>query len=123
MLSTDALSIGQTLSVRTTVSNTGGRRGKAVPQLYVSPAPCGVPRPPRELKGFRAVHLDASESSEVCFELGPRAFAHWDPEGRWRVAAGEYTIHLGSSSREITQSAVVRLEGYDVAAGVPVIQP
>ena len=123
VLSTDALSVGQTLSVRTTVSNIGRRRGKAVPQLYVSPAPCGVPRPPLELKGFRTVHLDASESSEVCFELGPRAFAHWDPEGRWRVAAGEYTIHLGSSSRDIMQSAVVRLEGYDVAAGVSVIQP
>ena len=124
VLSTDALSVGQTLSVRTTVTNIGSRRGKAVPQLYVSPAPCGAPRPPRELKGFRTVHLDPSESSEVSFDLGPRAFAHWDPEGRrWRVAPGEYAIHLGSSSRDILQSAVVRLEGYDVAAGVPVIQP
>ena len=120
LLSTGALSAGQTLSVRTTVRNTGRRRGKAVAQLYVSPAPSGVLRPPLELKDFRAVHLDAGESAEVSFELGPRAFAHWSPEGRcWRVAPGEYAVHIGSSSRDIKQSAVVRLEGFDVPGGRP----
>lgn len=123
VLSTDTLSAGQTLSVRTTVSNIGGRGGKAVPQLYVSPAPSGVPRPPLELKGFRAVHLDDSESAEVSFELGPRAFAHWDPERHcWRVAPGEYGIHIGASSRDIRQLALVRVEGYDVTGNPPVIQ-
>jgi beta-glucosidase len=60
---TDAL-IGVTFTVR----NIGSRRGKAVPQLYVT-FPPEAGEPPAQLKAFQVVRLDPGEVSEVGMEI------------------------------------------------------
>ena len=109
-LSESAVRAGDGLTVTVTVRNRGARRGKAVVQLYVSPAPCDQPRPPRELKAFAAVRLDPGESARVELGLDARSFAFWDSTAtRWHVEPGVYGIHVGRSSRDLALRASVRI--------------
>ena len=88
-------------TVTVDVTNTGGRAGSAVAQLYVAPPAGGVDRPVRELKGFSRIDLVAGETKTVSFPLDRRSFAHWDVETHgWKVVPGEYGIVVGQSSRD-----------------------
>jgi beta-glucosidase len=90
--------------VSVTVTNTGDRRGWAVPQLYVGlPQPSeAVVEPPSQLRGFDKLSLAGGESRTVTFTLGQRDFAYWDTSTEdWRVAPGCTTIKVGSSSRDL----------------------
>jgi beta-glucosidase len=58
--------------------------------------------PAQELKGFRKVLLQPGETGTVEFEVGPDAFATFDPKReKWVVPAGDYTIKAGGSSRSL----------------------
>ena len=95
-----------TVSVR--VTNTGERRGTAVPQVYVS-SPRRTGAPPYQLKGFRAVEVAAGASRRVTIRLDRRAFAHWSTgRDRWVVAAGRHRVSVGPSSRHLVGGRVVR---------------
>jgi beta-glucosidase len=99
---------GRKVSVK--VRNTGRRRGSQVVQVYVGSADgSGPDAPPRRLEGFAKVWLDPGERRKVEIELGPRAFAHWDADrDAWVQRAGSYTVHVGTSSRDLPLSARVR---------------
>jgi len=102
----------EVLRVAVGVRNAGPRAGSEVVQLYVEPPPGPALRPPRELKAFARVELAPGESRTVVLELPPRAFAHWDPsQGRFATAAGEATLRVGRSSRDLIAAARVRLRG------------
>ena len=91
------------------MTNTGGRTGTAVPQVYVGmpePRP-GVVQPPWQLKGFQRVRLRPGETKRVSFRLDDRAFSYWSSAGRWEVAPGCYRIGVGASSRELPLQGVV----------------
>ncbi|HWU11871.1 MAG TPA: glycoside hydrolase family 3 C-terminal domain-containing protein [Streptomyces sp.] len=104
---------GDTFSVTVTVTNTGARPGREVVQIYSSGPPgSAVARPPRELRGFASVTLTPGESQEVSVEVARGELAHYSArEGAWRVEGGDYGIEACASSRDIRQSAVIRVEG------------
>jgi beta-glucosidase len=65
----------------------------------VSPS---VPRPLKELKGFKKVFLQPAEKQKVSVTLDRNAFAHYDPDQKaWVADKGEYKILVGSSSRDL----------------------
>lgn len=100
------------LTVSLTLTNTGGMAGKEVVQLYVAPPADGMFRPVRELRAFAKVELAPGESRTVSLTLDRRAFAYYDAQnGDWRVDSGEYTVQLGSSSRDIRLSQPVTVRG------------
>jgi beta-glucosidase len=97
---------GPALAVEFEVSNTGARDGAEVAQIYVGDESSSLPRPPKELKGFRKVFLKAGQRQTVSVTLDQSAFAFYDPERRqWVAEKGDFKIMVGSSSRDI------RLEG------------
>jgi len=97
---------GLEVEVVVRVRNTGGRRGKAVAQLYVGSE--HEERPLRELKDFRSVVLDAGAEENVHFTLRERAFSRWDVElGDWAIISGAHTVAVGSSSRDLHLTATV----------------
>ena len=101
---TEAL-IGVTFSVR----NVGSRRGKAVPQLYVT-FPPEAGEPPGQLKAFQVVRLDPAQVSEVGMEIPIDDLAIYDDQyGSRVVRAGTYEIQLGASSLDLRLKAAVQV--------------
>ncbi|KAI1343480.1 beta-glucosidase-related glycosidase [Xylariaceae sp. FL0016] len=91
-------------NVTLSVTNTGDVEGATVPQLYVSfpedTTPSGTP--PRQLRGFDKVVLDAGETKMVSFELMRRDISYWDIISQeWLIPAGEFTLSAGFSSRDL----------------------
>jgi beta-glucosidase len=100
------------VAVTCRVANTGSRRGKEVVQLYVGDAEASVARPPRELRAFAKVDLDAGQSETVTFHLEARDFSFWSSAaGDWVLEPGEFTLAIGASSRDLRLTAAL-----DVAA-------
>jgi beta-glucosidase len=92
------------LNVQVTVTNTGGMAGDEIVQLYVSyPANSGLtpPPPPRELKAFTRVHLEAGASADVQLSVDAKDLTHWGSNG-WVFTPGEHTVSVGSSSNPAT---------------------
>lgn len=88
-------------TVTATVSNTGSLDGAEVAQLYVG-FPQAADMPARSLRGFEKVNIAAGGSATVTFTLKKRDLSHWDAEAKeWKVEAGDYTLYLASSSRNI----------------------
>ncbi len=101
---------GPRVSLRCAVTNTGPRKGAEIVQAYVRPLKPPVARPDKELKGFAKVTLEPGETREVAIDLGPRAFAYYDPEAKgWRVAPGGYDLLVGASSRDIRLNETVKV--------------
>jgi beta-glucosidase len=94
------------------VTNTGGRAGHEVVQLYVRDRVSSVTRPVKELKGFAKVFLRPGERTTVTFDIGPEALAFHDVRMREVVEPGEFTIMVGTSSRDEDLTGVtLRVEG------------
>ena len=88
-------------SVSCTITNTGSVAGAEVAQLYLS-FPASAGEPPNQLKGFQKVLMKPGEEAEVMFPLSPRHFSTWSSEEcGWRVVAGRFGVHVGSSSRDM----------------------
>jgi beta-glucosidase len=99
------------------VTNTGRRAGAEVVQVYVSDPESSVRRPTRELKGFERIDLDAGATSEVSIDLDKRAFSYWSTVlGRWVVEAGEFVLHVGTSSRDLPHAHSIELDAPSIAA-------
>jgi beta-glucosidase len=81
-----------------------------VVQVYVEPGKAAVERPMRELKGFAKVRLAAAESRTVTIPLDLGALAYFDSaKHAWVAEAGEYTILVGDSSRNLPLKATYKL--------------
>jgi len=107
----DGLPPGDSAQLKVRLRNVGGRPGKEVVQVYVADLESSVRRPPRELKGFTAVHLAPGESIDVVFALQDRDLAYWDEAGGgWRIEPGRFEIQVGASSRDIRLRASLELE-------------
>ena len=100
------------VDVTLTVTNTGERPGRETVQLYVTDPLASVFRPERELRAFAQVNLAPGESSAVTLTLESRAFSFWhDTAGRWVVEGGDFTVRVGSSSRDIRLETGLTLTG------------
>jgi beta-glucosidase len=92
---------GSSLEVSVTVKNVGARAGSEVAQLYVG-FPSWAGEPPRQLKGFQKVALEAGASAQLKFQLDERSFSYWDEgTGGWVIPKGAFQILVGSSSRDV----------------------
>lgn len=97
---------GVGLTVRVTVTNTGGVAGREVVQCYVSLPGSPVPRAPRALAAFAVVDLAPGESREVELTVARDDLAYWDVlADRWCVEGGTYRVEVGASSRDIRATA------------------
>ena len=72
-------------------------------------------RPPRELRAFSKIGLDAGQSSSVSLQLDSRAFAYWSVlDSGWLVEGGDFRIAVGRSSRDLPLSATVTIDAPDL---------
>ena len=94
------------LTVSVDVTNTGTVAGKEVVQLYISDPESRLPRPLKELKGFRKVTLAPGQTKTVSFTIGSDALSFFDPAiHSWVAEPGKFVAMVGSSSRDIRAKA------------------
>lgn len=95
------------------VTNTGNVAGTEVAQVYLT-LPAGLGEPPRRLVGWARVTLQPGEHKNVTVVIDPTSSAHplsyWDTSvNSWVTAPGAYTVHVGSSSRDLPLSDSVQV--------------
>ncbi|KAM0818184.1 putative Beta-glucosidase L [Seiridium cardinale] len=94
-------------TVTATVENAGGIDGSEVAQLYVG-YPTSAGAPPKQLRGFEKLPLDAGASGTATFALRRRDLSYWDVElQNWVIPSGVFNITVGASSRDIRQVATI----------------
>ncbi|TGJ78371.1 hypothetical protein E0Z10_g10397 [Xylaria hypoxylon] len=92
------------VTVAVTIANSGSVKGAEVAQLYVG-FPASANAPPKQLRGFEKAVLDAGAKSTVSFKLLRRDISAWDSaKQNWVIPAGEFTLYVGSSSRDVRQT-------------------
>jgi beta-glucosidase len=101
----------RTVDLEVDVTNQGERQGDEVVQMYVRAMESAVPRPRKDLRGFRRVSLKPGEKTTVRFTFSPSAVEYYDTDRRaWTVEPGKYEILVGASSEDIRQKVVVTIE-------------
>jgi beta-glucosidase len=82
------------------ITNTGGRAGDEVAQLYVHQETASVVTPIKALKGFLRITLKPEESKIVTFHLKQSDLAVWNASQQWQVEPGEYRVTVGKDSTD-----------------------
>ena len=81
-----------------TLANTGKVFGSEVPQLYVG-FPVAAQEPPKILRGFERVYLNAGESKQVTLVLTQKDISYWNVFNQtWSVAPGDYSVWVSTSA-------------------------
>ena len=92
---TPQLTADGTVTVRVKVRNAGRRTGQEVVQLYIRDVQSSLPRPLKELKGFRKVRLAPGEETEVQFTVGREALSYFDDARHaWVAEPGRFEPSL-----------------------------
>jgi beta-glucosidase len=97
------------ITVRVSIADIGRRSGAEVAQLYIRPQHSKVLRCFQSLKGFGRVNLAPGQTGVVTMRLDWRDFAYFSTQkNAWVVPHGLYEIAVGSNSRDIKSTGMVR---------------
>ncbi|SMY06956.1 beta-glucosidase BglX [Flavimaricola marinus] len=98
-LSAEQIAVGEAIEVTVDVTNKGDVTADEVVQLYIHQRFGTSARPVRELKGFRRVNIEAHQTQEVTFTLGPDELRYWSTATRdWVQDATVFDVFVGGSS-------------------------
>ncbi|GHE06950.1 beta-glucosidase [Klenkia taihuensis] len=106
-----AVPVSGTVTVQVEITNTGGRAGSAVPQLYLSDPVASTTRPVRRLIGFTRVELQAGQRSTVSFEVPADLAAFTGADLRRRVEPGRIELTVAQSAADPGVAVAVELTG------------
>ena len=108
-LSSQSVSRNGRVAASVDVTNTGGRKGDEVVQVYLHDPVASISQPVRRLRGFERVTLAPGEKRTVSFTLDGSDFGFYDNRGRFVVERGTIDVYAGnSSSADLKQSFTVR---------------
>jgi beta-glucosidase len=100
-LSSDQLAPDKTLTILVDITNSGPVSGDEVVQLYIQDVQASVPRPIKDLKGFKRLTLKSAETKTVAFELSLNQLGFYDEAMNFVIEAGPLNIMVGASSADI----------------------
>lgn len=105
-----AVTTGGKAAFTVRVTNTGGRDGEEVVQLYLSHPGANIsPKPIRALKGFKRIFLKKGESRDVTFTLTPEELALTDRNGMLIEQAGGVDVYVGGGQPGWSEGLSYRL--------------
>lgn len=81
------------------VTNTGGRAGTEVVQLYVRDLVGSVTRPVRELKAFERLNLEPRETRTLRFEVPAERLGFTGLDMQYRVEPGDFMVWIGPDAQ------------------------
>jgi beta-glucosidase len=108
-LSSSSVSRNGSLRASVDVTNTGGRAGDEVVQVYLHDPVASISQPIRRLRGFERVTLEPGQTRTVTFTLNRSDFGFYDNRGRFVVERGRIDVYAGNSSAaDMVESFTVR---------------
>lgn len=108
-ISSPSMKKNGTATVSVDVKNTGSRKGAEVVEMYIRDDYSSVPRPVKELKGFKKIWLEPGQSQTVRFTITPELLSFYDKDMKWVIEPGDFTIMVGTASDK-TQSVSLKVE-------------
>ncbi len=102
-LSRTQMQMGDTLQLSVVVRNTGEREGEEVVQLYLQDISSSIPRPVKELKGFRKIKLAPGAKETVAFEIVIEDLAFYGANRVWEAEPGTFKVFVGTNSRDVQE--------------------
>lgn len=103
-LSAKDIKMNDTLSVKTTIKNTGDVEGEEIVQLYIQDLVGSSVRPVKELKRFTRIYLDPNEAKTVEFKLTVQDLAFYGKDLVNKAEPGDFKLWVGPSSAEGLES-------------------
>ncbi len=98
-LSSELMNMNGSLTVKATVTNTGGRDADEIVQFYIRDRVGSITRPIKELKGYRRLGIKSGESAVVEFTITAADLAFFN--GKETVTEpGEFDLWIGPNSDE-----------------------
>ena len=98
----NVISGSDSITVSVKVRNSGKVAGKEIVQLYISDKKSSLPRPIKELKGFKKIALNPGEEKSVSFTIGKDALSYFDDKKHeWVAEPGKFEALVASSSQDI----------------------
>lgn len=93
------------------VTNTGKRAGAEVVQLYIADKKSSLPRPVKELKGFRKVYLEPGETQEVAITINKEALSYYNDQlHQWVAEKGAFEAIVGASAEDVKGKVAFELK-------------
>ena len=90
-----------------TITNISQRDGEEVAQLYIRDLLSSLAQPIKQLKAFQRIFLQAGESKEISFMVGPESLKMLNGAMKWMVEPGEFRIMIGASSKDIRLREII----------------
>ncbi|SMO72178.1 glycoside hydrolase family 3 C-terminal domain-containing protein [Solitalea koreensis] len=100
---------GKSITVSTSVTNTGAYDGEEVVQLYVSYPDVKEQAPIRALKGFQRIFLKKGQTKLVQFELTPEQLMLVNEYGQSYLPTGKVQISVGGGQPGVTLDGVAQV--------------
>lgn len=106
-----SITTADSLSFTVSVTNTGKLAGSETVQLYIHDCESSLPRPYKELKGFRKVYLQPGETKEVTITIGKDALSFYDDKAAsWIAEPGQFEALVGNASDNIVSKVAFTLK-------------
>lgn len=107
VLSSENLNAGDSIAISVDITNSGAVAGDEVVQLYTH-AQSVLVRPIKELKGFKRINLQPSETKTVTFYLKHEDLKYYNETTKtFVVEDGNADIYIGSSSEDVRLNGMV----------------
>lgn len=100
-LTTNPVAMGEKITLKVKVKNTGTLAGKETVQLYIADKVASMTRPIKELRGFQQVMLQAGEEQELTFVLTQKDLGFYNQSLQFITEPGEFDIMVGSNARDL----------------------
>ena len=109
---TERVRADDTIGVSVDVTNSGPIAGDEVVQLYVSHPASKVPRPIKDLRGYRRVSLKPGETRTVSFSVPVSSLAYWNERTHgWVVESAPVKLQVGASSADMRGEHTIQVVG------------
>lgn len=111
-LSSHSVGRDGTVTITVPVTNTGGKAGDEVVQLYTHQRKSRVKQPVKKLRAFDKVHVEPGGTATAKFRLRASDLAIWDvTRDKWTVERSKHDLLFGSSSADIRRRAHLNVRG------------
>jgi len=98
------------LEITFDVKNTGKRAGAEIAEVYAT-LPQAAGEPFKRLVAFKKILLEPGESKSVTLDLNPHYLSIFNEDKNgWELVAGEYSVQVGGSSRDLPLRGTFRIE-------------